>query len=203
MRKLGDAAVPQAECWLNVALSLRRCYIFYRENVSTVCSNSAHSSNTLPGFEDQNASWNRNRNIDFLLTFSDFIVEVEREGGDYYYSELSFLKQGRPRTYLLRLSVCLSVFTSCGRRTVVFLDCGAILLCRTPQKRTINMRLPRYGKSMVPPSQKLFRAENRRSMAAILLSISDGGNNPSMMAIPTHIVIISTPTFYFQDLYME
>ena len=25
------------------------------------------------------------------------------------YSELSFLKQGRPRTYLLRLSVCLSV----------------------------------------------------------------------------------------------
>ena len=26
-----------------------------------------------------------------------------------FYSELSFLKQGRPRTYLLRLSVCLSV----------------------------------------------------------------------------------------------
>ena len=37
---------------------------------------------------------------------------------------------------------------------------------------------PRYGKSMVPPSQKLFRAENRRSRAAILLSISDGGNKP-------------------------
>ena len=116
MRKLGDAAVPQAECWLNVALSLRRCYIFYRENVSTVCSNSAHSSNTLPGFEDQNASWNRNRNIDFLLTFSDFIVEVEREGGDYYYSELSFLKQGRPRTYLLRLSVCPSSFLAVAGR---------------------------------------------------------------------------------------
>ena len=108
MRKLGDAAVPQAECWLNVALSLRRCYIFYRENVSTVCSNSAHSSNTLPGFEDQNASWNRNRNIDFLLTFSDFIVEVEREGGDYYYSELSFLKnkEGPEHT---SYCVCLSV----------------------------------------------------------------------------------------------
>ena len=51
---------------------------------------------------------------------------------------------------------------------------------------------PRYGKSMAPPSKKLFRAENRRSMAAILLSISDGGNNLSMMATPTHIVIIST-----------
>ena len=39
--------------------------------------------------------------------FDSNIEDVERG------AELSFLKQGRPRTYLLRLSVCLSVCLSC------------------------------------------------------------------------------------------
>ena len=40
-----------------------------------------------------------------------FIEDRERGAEHSFYSELSFLKQGRPRTYLLRLSVRPSVLS--------------------------------------------------------------------------------------------
>ena len=62
-----------------------------------------------------------------------------------------------------------------------FLDGGAILFA-TLQKNA-QYEGPKCGKSELPPSQKLFRAENRQSMAAMHTFDAFGRwHNPPMLA---------------------